>query len=75
MYSRLLRIGCNVVRVPPDSVPLVSLLSAPSARFDHRHKGASFCRFAPGPRKSLDGPDYIQIDDRNTHSAPRSVPL
>ena len=28
--------------MPPDSVPQISLLSAPSTRFDHRHKGPQF---------------------------------
>ena len=35
--------------------PQTPLLSAPSARFDHK-QGASFCSFALGPRKSLGGP-------------------
>ena len=32
----------QVLRVPPDSVPQIPLLSAPSARFDHIHKGPHF---------------------------------
>ena len=41
MYSRNISIGAayKVLRVPPDSDPL---LSVPSARFDHRRKGPHF---------------------------------
>ena len=41
MNSRNLPIGAayKVLRLLPDSVPL---LSAPSARFDHKHKGPHF---------------------------------
>ena len=44
MYSRNIQIGAayKVLWVPPDSVLQISLLSAPSTRFDHRHKGPHF---------------------------------
>ena len=44
MYSRNLPIGAayNVQRVPKIQIPKVPLLSAPSPRFDHGHKGPHF---------------------------------
>ena len=41
MYSRNLPIGAayKFLRMPPDSVPHIRLLSAISACLDHRHKG------------------------------------
>ena len=40
-----LRAAYKVLRVPSDSLPL---FSAPSARFDHRHKGPHFANLSLG---------------------------
>ena len=58
MYSRNLPTGAayKVQRVPPDSVPPDSLAFCPFCLLRSQTQGASFCSFAPGPRKPLDGP-------------------
>ena len=50
--------------MPPDSVPQISLLSAPSTRFDHRHKGPHFAVLPLGLENltaALDSRDFRNL--------------
>ena len=60
MNSRNLSIGAayKVLRVPPDSVPQIPLLSVPYACFNHRHKKPFFVVLPLSLKKPLGDPVY-----------------
>ena len=52
----------KVLSVPSDSVPPASHAFCPFCSLRSQTQGASFCSFAPGPRKPLGGPaDRIKV--------------